>query len=216
MADRRIKLLEAVAYHEKHIKGLVAEIAKIDEVAKLEAEIKAKQARLDQLKTPPVDWKDPRKIPVLQAALSRHPSGCDCSLCDGTDEIVKGLASLKTSPIDWKEPAKISEIAKDQKDATERHPDKCVCDRCRGIEDEVRWGGGSPRVEPTLCYGNEYECPHCIESKAASFWGHPPGCMCHHCYEARTKTKIPKGMQVCRLGGLCDDKNGKCECSPCS
>jgi hypothetical protein len=200
MDDRRSKLVEAVQYHENHIKGLLAEIAEIDEIAKLEAEIKVRQARLDTLKTPPEGWKDPKKISEINAALSRHPPGCDCSLCDGTDEIVKGLESVKSPFTDWKEPAKISEIVKDQKDAPLAFAKQDMDEWEVALKDNI-----DPKDKKKE---DEYPIP--------SFWGHPSGCMCPHCYEARTKTKIPKGQQVCRLGGLCDDKYGKCECSPCS
>jgi hypothetical protein len=201
MADGRAMLTDAIKYHENQIRGLSAAISRIDEIRLLEADIKTKQARLDKLKTPPADWKDPRKIPELQAALSRHPPGCDCSLCDGTDEIVKGLESVKSPFTDWKEPAKISEIVKDQKDAPLAFAKQDMDEWEVALKDNI-----DPKDKK-----KEED-----ESAIPSFWGHPSGCMCPHCYEARTKTKIPKGMQVCRLGGLCDDKYGKCECSPCS
>ena len=159
MADGRAMLTDAIKYHENQIKGLSAAISRIDEIRLLEADIKVKQAHLDQLKkVAPAEWQDPKKIPALMTALSRPPR--DMS----------------------------------------------------GAEYEAAWK--AHRHEGVWCNKDKEKKEE--KPTTPSFWGHPPGCMCPHCYEARTKTKIPKGMQVCRLGGLCDDKTGRCECSPCS
>jgi hypothetical protein len=84
MADRRTEVVEALRYHQKHIDDLRAELAKLDAILALEAEIRAKQAHLYKLKAQPTDVKDSKEtkkeeFPTL--SFCGHPPGCACSHC---------------------------------------------------------------------------------------------------------------------------------------